>query len=262
MLVCPDCNHILTTEAIPTDAPGGMITFNRCPYCGGVWFNHFDINRFPTYHAIRLAGQAARGELLKLSGTNRCPHCGVSLQPLNAESVPDTVHIRTCRVCRGHWVSKKDLVTIKKHQDQNLIEAKLSTIPLPSIYAVLIPVLIIGLVSLSVPLTINRIRQTQESQIRARELLSTPMVIPIETTGKTRSALISFSTSQLGTSMLELRSSQFAGTKQLAVSTTPSSLHTIKLVDLTPNSIYSYRLIITDQNGVKTASSEYQFKTQ
>ena len=261
MLVCPDCNHILTEEAVPTDAPGGMIHIYRCTNCGGVWFNHFDINRFPTYHAIRLAGQMSREELTKTTGLNRCPHCNVPLKPLTAESLPDTAHVRTCPICRGHWVSKKDLVRIKKNQDELLIRAKLINIPLPTIYSVLIPLLILGLITAAVPFTVNRLKKSQESQIRARELIGTPIVIPIETGKTTRAIFMSFSTASPVTSMIELRSPQIAKPQILPISTTLKKLHTLKLTDLKAQSSYSYKIITVDANGVKTESAEYQFTT-
>ncbi len=259
MLICPDCNNLLNEETIPTDAPNGIVQIDRCPNCGGVWFDHYEINRIPTYYAIKLSNEPVIGEKV-LIGRGLCPHCSVKLEKLTAESLSEKSHVMKCPHCQGHWVSKKELVQVKKHQDQLLSAFKKINIPLPSIYAVAIPILLVGLTAVLIPAAINE--QHTQNNIRANQIMTAPVVIPLEITGNARDILVSFSTAKPVTSTIVLKAPERAQVLTLTINQTPSLLHTIKLTGLFPGTTYTYVVKVVDEHGVETVSEEYEFRTQ
>lgn len=255
MLFCPDCDHQLEEKTFPTDAPGGRITIDHCPFCGGAWFDHFEINRFPTYYAVKLSNLIPEGEFKNLSGKDKCPHCGIKLEMLKMKSLDDKPYIKSCPHCLGHWVSKKHLVEIKKDQDEKLRRAKLLNLPLDSPFAILIPLLILGIISLSIPLTVQRLNEMRQAQTRATELITTPLLIPLER----GAVLISFSTQRPVKSTIILAGPERTKIVNLSVNTEFSLVHSLKLTGLSSLTTYVYTITVEDENGQKTTSGQYQF---
>lgn len=255
MLVCPDCNHILTKETVSTDAPGGYVTVDVCPYCGGVWFDHYEINRFPTFHAVRLSGTAREGDSKKLTGFHKCPHCNIKLKKLTEDNISQYAHIFTCPHCRGHWVSKKELIAVKKYQAHRLALAKRLNIPLPTPFAVLIPLLLLAVTAIAIPYTVNQIQQAQQARLRAKEIIGPPTIISI----KSGQVLISFTTAQPVTSQLSLTAPQLAKPVLYDINKKPATLHTLHLTDLIPATTYTFTITVTDAAGTKSTSQQYQF---
>lgn len=259
MLVCPDCNHILTEETIPTDAPNGVVQVDRCPNCGGIWFDHYEINRLPTYYAIKLSNEPIIDEKV-LVGKGICPHCNIKLERLTSESLSEKSHVMKCQHCQGHWASRKELVKVKKHQDTLLSTFKKINIPLPSIYAVIIPLVLVGLTTVLLSTAISE--QKTQNYIRASQIMTAPVVIPLEITGNSRDMLVSFSTAKPVTSTITLYAPERSRALTLPINQTPSILHTIKLTGLFPSTTYTYILKVIDENGVETVSEDYKFTTQ
>lgn len=261
MLSCPDCNHELTTTRIETGAPGGTIDVDRCANCGGVWFDHFEINRLPTHEAVRLSNLPTHTLPNPLTSPGKCPHCGIALTRLVATSVPPDSRVLHCSLCRGNWVSKKELVKVKSTQDSKLGRLKILGVPLPSLSAILIPLLIVVFLAGSVPVTLNLLKRANETRIRARELIATPTIIPVETEGLSRSVVLTFTSTIPVRSQIALKSPQVTSIRILPISTTAKLLHVLRITDLSPKTSYDYTIKTWDENGVETQSETYTFTT-
>ena len=256
---------MMVVEKVATDAPNGQIDVDRCPYCGGIWLDHFEINRLPTHEALRLAGMPT---LLNFSSfvkppysSFHCPHCGVTLMPLKGMSLPNKSHVFTCPHCRGHFVSKKELVRIKENQDSHLKFWKNLAAPLPSIYTILIPLMLLGLVGAASLFSVTRLKDKQEAQTRARELLSIPIVIPLPPTKPTREVIVSFTTVEPMQAQITIKGPQRVQPLTLTINANLKTLHTIQLVDLSPQTTYIYTITVSDASGIKTESEPFMFTT-
>lgn len=261
MLSCPDCHHILAATRIETGATGGTVEVNRCPFCGGVWFDHFEINRLPAHEAIRLSGLVSEGEVAKLVGTNTCPHCGITLTRLTGSAISSDTYVRHCSHCRGNWVSKKDLVKVKHMQNSLVKKFKILGLPIPSLSAILIPVIVLVFLIASIPFTLVSLRRINETRIRAREVIGTPSVIPVTSEQGRQMAIVSFSSNIPVTSEMTLVSTHITSPRILPMSQTPKLLHIIRLTDLSPQTTYTYTIRVRDEQRVTTTSPQYSFVT-
>lgn len=262
MLSCPDCDYELTTTRIETGAPGGTIDVDRCPYCGGVWFDHYEVNRLPAHEATRLSNLATLASTPHPKGTEKCPHCGVMLTRLVASSLPKNVRVLHCSHCRGNWISKVELSRVKAEQQKALTRFKVLGVPLPSLSAVLIPILIIAFLAGSIPVTLSLIRRTKETRLRAREIIATPTVIPIDSVGAERIVLISFTSTIPVRSSIVLKGGQVTSPRVLTVSDTARLLHVIRLTDLASQTTYTYSIRAGDEQGQEISSEQFTFTTR
>jgi Zn-finger nucleic acid-binding protein len=94
------------------DAAAKELAVERCPSCGGVWFDLDELNAFldsgagltPSSPAPASGPSAA--ELDAESGS--CPKCGVALVPAPAPTNPK-VRVDRCVKCAGLWVDGAEL---------------------------------------------------------------------------------------------------------------------------------------------------------
>ncbi len=256
MLFCPDCNHELAPKRVETDAPGGTVEIDRCPFCGGVWLNHFEINRLPTHEAIRLSHLPSFKDTSSAGGLGKCPHCGIALSKNSSAPLLKHTPIRSCPQCQGSWISKHDLARVKQMQDSLLKRIKTIAIPIASIYAVLLPLVLVALLGGGIALTVHYNQQQKETQIRALELIGTPLVIPTNLQGPTRTVALSFTSSVPVTSSLVLTGPQITSRRSLTISDTPKLSHAIFLTGLAANTTYNYTLTVQDEKGQKTELSQ------
>ena len=261
MLACPDCNHILTPQVFETDSPGGKVEVDHCTFCAGTWFDHYEINRFSTQQAVEISSREPLGGAAYFHGSNNCPHCGIKLKLLASETIAPTAKLLICPHCRGHWVSKKDLVYIKKYQQTRLEKFKSSHSPLPSLYAVLIPVLGLSIMAAMTFVATRELDKRQQTAIRAKELVGVPVAIPVMTGKDNRNVIVSFSTLSPTTSSIELIGPERAQPLTIPVSTTATSTHIVTITGLHANQTYTYQVIVVEPNGQKTTSETYTFRT-
>lgn len=255
MLICPDCGSTLWPREILT-APGGRIQVDHCPTCRGTWFDHWEINRLPRQAAEEIFRSHPRKPGGFFQGSGLCPHCGIPLIPLKSESVPEEVTLFTCHQCQGNWISQTQLIKLKKAQEEKITLFKIKKIPLPSIYSVLIPLLIFAFLGATTLLTAWQIRQTQKEQIRAQAFLGAPQVITLTPS----SVKVIFATSFPTISQIEYQTA--GGAKiTLPVSSTPTTIHQITLRHLKAQTSYNYRLLVQDQRDQIITSSVYSFIT-
>jgi Zn-finger nucleic acid-binding protein len=76
---------------------------DRCPACGGFWFDSGEVQ-----DAIRTAQipRSPRAPTVKLhqplGACGPCPRCGAAMKAVDSQAVPDLEYDRCCR-CDGVW---------------------------------------------------------------------------------------------------------------------------------------------------------------
>lgn len=256
MFLCPNCNHYLTPLTITTDSHG-KIEVDHCYFCGGVWFDHFEINRLPIRSALYLSRMVTKEDLQKVQGSNRCPKDGTNLRELRAESIPTDMTVLSCPKCGGNFVSKRELLTLKKAQKVKIDYFKTWKIPIPNISAVLIPSLFLFMVTAGVFLTVRNVMQSQEARIRAAEIIRVPTIV---VSGR-NSVLVSFSTAIPVASSIVYKSEGEKEPHTIPVATERQTQHTVTLQNLNPKESYTLKIYVEEIPGKLLSSPTYTFTT-
>lgn len=250
-MICPDCNHNLSLLSLPLDEKRNL-DIDRCFFCGGLWFDHFEINQLPYFEAIKLSTIIPEGKPNK-EGLGLCPRCRVPLEPLQAESIPQDTTVLYCPQCHGNWMPQTELAKLKVAQKRKLEYFQAWKIPLKSIYAVLIPAFLFAL-SIGVFYTAGQVRQSQENRTRATNLINQPVVISKEK----GSVIVSFFTTSPLVSNIKYGQA-IEAKRILTVSETPKTFHQIVLESLESGKTYFYQIEVEDREGIKTTSVTYSF---
>jgi Zn-finger nucleic acid-binding protein len=179
MLLCPNCNHQLTTKTVKTSA-SGSIDVDMCGSCGGVYFDRGEVNRITKDQARELVSQqdhhTSEADLKK--GTHHCPKCGSSLKRYWGESVPNDVYVLRCPACHGAWFQEDDLKRFKQAQSAKIDFYKTWKIPLPSLSTVMLPVALFIVLSGTMWLAIHESEKSQQLRSYAKEIMTAPSEIP------------------------------------------------------------------------------------
>ena len=253
ILICPSCNsHLVKITLTLTGSLGFEV--DQCPNCRGVWFDHAEINALSFREAMAIADDLPTGPIRTILGLNLCPRCKVPLEILRAESVPQDSRILTCPECGGNWFSREELCRFKYAQKTKIDYFKAWKIPLQSIYAILLPLLIIVSLTVGIFATTLGVRQTRENRARAKELISQPKVLAV---GPAKVEIF-FTTSQAAAAEIEYQTTGFPK-KTLAVSITPQTVHSASLENLAQGRDYSFWIKVSDREKITTTSSEYFF---
>lgn len=74
------------------------IELDRCPTCGGLWFDFGELSR--------VARREAALELIGGHSSRRCAFCRISLEPA---LLPGAIPVETCTACRGIYLDAGEL---------------------------------------------------------------------------------------------------------------------------------------------------------
>lgn len=256
MLVCPDCGHSLLAKRVITHS-WGRVEVDQCPFCAGIWFDHFEVNQVPLSEIKRLSKEKPKLKPGEAIGEGKCPHCLVALVPLRSESVPKYLNVLSCPQCRGNWFSQKNLFAFKKAQKAKIDYFKRWRIPLPSTFSVLLPVLVLVALTLTIPAILIKLKEQEEIRIRAGEVLIKPTVIKLNPT----LVIVTWATTAPVTSEIKYWT-QDLRPKTITVSEILSTNHIVELKNLTPKVDYFYQLILKDKEGNLIPSTLYSFTTK
>lgn len=254
--LCPKCNHYLTPLTVDTQGHG-RITIDHCHYCGGVWFDHFQINRFSTKDALSLSKMATDSDLQNIQGSNQCPRDHALLVNLRSDSVPGELTVLTCPRCGGNFVTKNTLVELKKAQKIKLDYFKTWKIPLPKISSVLVPVMFIFAVTLGVFLTVKNIKQTNDARIRAKEIIGVPTIVVSEN----NTVLVSFTTNIPTLSTIAYTAAGEVEPHTVPVSLEKTKNHLIMLTNIEPKTTYTFKIYCEEIPDQILSSPNYTFTT-
>jgi len=179
------------------------------------------------------------------------------MSSIKDDSVPETVTVFTCPNNHGDFFPKGQLLNFKKAQQAKIYYHKIWGIPLKSAFAVLIPLVIVFTAVTAMPTIIKQLGLSQESRIKASDILTAPLITPISNT----QVLISFSTkSPAITSIHFTEGSVEIVDKIFPVSQTAQTNHLLNVDDLIPGTLYKY-VITLNINGKITTTDEYTFAT-
>ncbi len=250
-MTCPHCSQPLSFIAVDT-TDGNTQTVNECLNCGG----HF----LPPYMANFLSLETAKNidSVLPKSKTVPatrpvCPKCGQTMSSIKDDAVPETVTVFTCPNNHGDFFPKGQLLNFKKAQQAKIYYHKLWGIPLKSAFAVIIPLFIVFTAIAVIPTVTKRLGTSQESRVKAGDILTAPLITPISNT----QVLISFSTKS--PAKTEVRFTE--GLDQtFVVSQTLQTNHLLKVEGLHPGTLYKY-VITLNINNKLTTTQEYTFAT-
>ena len=250
-MTCPHCSASLSFIAIDT-TDGQTQTVDECLNCGG----HF----LPPYMANFLSVETAKNvdSVLPKSKTVPatrpvCPRCGQTMSSIKDDAVPETVTVFTCPNNHGDFFPKGQLLSFKKAQQAKIYYHKLWGIPLKSAFAIIIPLVIVFTAISAMPTIIKQLGTSQESRVKAGDILTAPLITPISDT----QVLISFSTKSPATASVRFTE----GLDQtFAISQTPQTNHLLNVDGLTSGTLYKY-VISLNIKGKLTTTDEYTFAT-
>lgn len=248
---CPHCHRPLSTLEIET-SDGHNHFIEECLSCGGHFLDPFLAN-FLTLETARNIDSVLPKSHSVPATSPICSKCGQIMPSIKDDSVPQTVTVFTCPNRHGDFFPKNQLFLFKEAQQSKIYFHKLWGIPLRSAFAVLIPVLVIFSLATLLPSILTQVTTSQETRIKASEILTSPLITPISST----QVLISFSTQRPTKTSLRFTEGHL---RSYDVSATPQTNHLISISDLSPGTLYKY-VIVVDINGQPVTTSEYSFST-
>lgn len=238
-MLCPECNHQLAPIALPVKT--GKVELDYCNRCGGVWSDRGEVNFLEEKDLSPLIHVLPKRVTHAAYITHRCPKDKSTLEQFRGESVPVDLHLYRCITCAGIWFPEKSLFEFKKAQRAKLSYYKTWKIPLHSMYAILLPVLLFVLLTGGLISSLIGVRQGTDIRTRATLPLSRPLALsPVA-----GQILISFTSQTPSVARIRYWKT-LDEVKELSVSATAQTTHTIHLKNLEPGATYSYQLVLTD----------------
>lgn len=246
---CPICHSTYITKEIPTEDNQQAIIY-ECYSCGSHFFPPLLANFISEVSAKNLDSVLPKQAINLSTQTLYCPSCQEPLTLIRDDSVPSGVTVYTCPNNHGNLFPIKELLSFKQAQKAKINYHQIWGIPLRSALAVFLPVFVIFTALAVIPLTLDQIKERQDTRISASSPINEPLIL----TPTPNQAVISFTTKTESITYLQIKSGDNA--KKIDVSSTPRLTHTITLNDLEPNTRYSFTI-----SSGKDTSSDYSFVT-
>lgn len=219
----------------------GPVVLDCCKVCGSIWSDQGEVNFIEARDLKPLENLLPQKQTTFPNREFRCPKDRRVLEVFQGESIPLELTIFHCQVCGGALFTSGKLVEFKKAQEAKVNYLKTWHIPLPSVYAVLLPLLLVLLIGGGLVATIGSFRQDTEVRTQAKDAFSRPLVyFPSPNVVQ-----IHFTTSKNAATKIRYWTDP-AEKKELWVSQTRRTTHSITLENLEDNQTYSYQLIMTE----------------
>lgn len=239
-MVCPQCHQSLNEKEVITSDNQKALVY-ECFNCGGHFVPPLIANLIPQVTAQNLDSITPK-DTYQSSPTITCPICQETMSGITDNVVPNNVTVYACPENHGNFFPLHQLYAFKRAQKAKLEYHQLWGIPIKSVFSVLLPIIAIFTVISAIPFTLDQLKSSQESRVKAGELTSNPLVSPISP----NRVIISFTTKVASTSSLKLRLS--GGVQIFPGATTPQTTHVINLENLQPATPYQYELIINNKS--------------
>ncbi|HSV95286.1 MAG TPA: hypothetical protein VLH94_04955 [Spirochaetia bacterium] len=250
-MTCPHCTSPLSFISIDT-TDGQTQTINECLNCGGHFIPPYIANFLSVETAKNIDSVLPKSKIVPATHPV-CPQCGQVMSSIKDDAVPETVTVFTCPNNHGDFFPKGQLLSFKKAQQAKIYYHKLWGIPLKSAFAIIIP-LIIAFTAISViPTIIKQIGTSQESRVKAGDILTAPLITPVSST----QVLISFSTKNPVIASIRFTEGL---DKTFTLSETAQTNHLLSVDSLTSGTLYKY-VITLNISGKTTTTNEYTFAT-
>lgn len=252
-MLCPECNHNLFPVTIKNRT--GAINLDYCDICGGVWSDQNEVNFLEFKDLTPLEAVLPKAPTHSGISYHLCPKDRATLELYRGESVPQDVNIFRCPTCRGIFFPDRSLVVFKQAQASKISYFKLWKIPLHSVYAILLPLLLVAVIGGGLIATLLGVRQGTDVRTRAKDIISKPLVL----SPKENEIFISFTTQVPSVTKIKYWIQPDVIT-EVWVSTTPKTNHTVHLKQLELNESYSYQFEIVEPESL--SSPIYLFSTE
>lgn len=239
-LVCPECRQPLSEKEVVTSDNQKALVY-ECFNCGGHFIPPLIANLIPQMTARDLDSVTPKNTY-QVSPSTICPVCQATMISITDSVVPKNVTVYTCPENHGNYFPLHQLFAFKRAQKAKLEYHQLWGIPIKSVFTVLLPVLAIFTAIAAIPFTLDQLKSSQESRVKAGELVSNPLISPVSP----NQVIISFTTKVPGTSSLKLILS--GGAQIFPGSISPQTTHVINLSNLQPATPYRYEIIVNDKS--------------
>jgi Zn-finger nucleic acid-binding protein len=252
-MLCPECNHNLLPISLKTKT--AAVTVDYCSFCGGVWLEDGQVNQLSEEDTAPLSQLLPATPEHPTIRYNLCPKDRSTLQLFTAESIPATLSVLKCPTCRGLFFPDKNLLHFKTAQTAKINYFKAWSLPLHSIYAILIPIVLFVVLGVSLFATIRGVQQGQDVRSRAHEDISKPLVLhPADD-----QVVITFTTQTPAKTRISYWLNPDESVDQV-ISDTPQTNHTIVLRNLDIGKTYSFQVSTTEPQAL--TSVVYTFFTK
>lgn len=253
---CPDCSTLLTQIDYQLPNKEFVSKIIYCPNCNGFWLDSITVNNLSTADVERMQRIVENNHPKIIPGTHLCPQCEILLKPLRQESIPLNIQVFFCMQCQLKWFGKGQLLQFKKAQEAKVSYYKTWQIPLKSIFAILLPILILVPI---VGLVTSRPKIIKQPQIYIQEQTALNIGIPEVEVSTFKEVKIKFSTSLPAKTELFYTVDKVSS-ETVIISTTEKLDHEAKISNLRPNQQYWY-VLQAEANGQKIRSDYYSFTT-
>jgi Zn-finger nucleic acid-binding protein len=255
-MVCPECKQNLTTYDIAT-AGGKKVSVEKCPHCFSFWLDRWEEGLLSKKDIEKLTLKDKKKDLSVISSfAKKCPHCQIPLTRATQKK-ESSVAVFNCSQCLGSWFPAGQLLEYKKDKEGRNLTKTVAGLPLKSIPNFVFPVIILLLITISIPLGLSLLKTPKETRTQAGEKIQKIHVIPLSPTA----VIISFKAPSVATSEV-FYSANSDNLSSKASQTTPSFYQQIKLKNLYSNTTYYYQILLKEDLGKTTQSEILNFTTQ
>jgi Zn-finger nucleic acid-binding protein len=250
-MFCPNCHQeLIQTQVFTTDKQ--KVIVDECFNCGGHFLPSLITNFISDSTAKNLDSIIPKNDISPQENqTLLCPICSDILIKVQDEAVPIHLTLFACPKNHGHFFPPGQLLSFKKAQKAKLAYHQIWNIPLKSAFAILLPITFLLTIISILPISLNYLKERQESRISANSPLGKPFITPLSS----NEVIISFTTKSPTTSQINIEYQNDSRT--LDISTSPKNTHIITLQNLTEKTTYKFTLKTPDFE-----SETYTFTTQ
>jgi len=258
-MLCPSCNRTLQKLSVSTAIEGEKFDIDHCGYCGGTWFDPYEINRIPYHEVVRIAKLTVLPlSRENLNGGNLCPGCKKNLVSFHPEHVPQKVFFLRCPSCKGIFSSSKSLEIFTTGNNNRLSHAgKQQDTPIyPALSILFLPAALLILLFVTTFLTAGSLMRRNMERVRAENIIGKFYIYP----RNGAEVSIIFTTSVPLKSAVNFGKSAFDFMRK-TVSATPSQTHHVIMAGLDSGSQYLFNIEFEDADGNTMTSGFYRFRT-
>ncbi len=235
-MFCPSCNH----QLLPISLRGktGTQVLDYCKICGGTWTDQGEVNFLGLHDLDPLFALLGKIASDTSGQTLHCPKDRSILEIFRSESIPDDLTIFRCGDCDGTFFPSGTLTDFKKAQEAKVNYFKTWHIPLSSVYAVLLPLLLVLLIGGGLWATLISVEKPTDVSTKAEDVFSVPVVYQT----KSDQWVIFFTTKDPAVTKIRYWTTPMV-IKEVWVSRDPQLNHTVTLQNILPNQSYSYQMV-------------------
>lgn len=247
-MLCSYCHSPLQSATILTKSDQEAIT-HECFTCGSHWLPRWLANDITLSQAINTDSITPQTKVAPPESP-RCPQCQTRLSLIKHDSIPRGLHLYACPQGHGNFFPKGELIQFKKAQEAKITYHQAWGIPIKSIFAVLLPMLLVFSLAVGIPLVTHQVQQSTETRVAADQVFSRPIITRIPPD----SASLSFSTTIAGVTTLTLyQNGQLINT--YTPSDVPATIHTVTIKNLVPQTPYTFTITLKTSTDTLTSTS-------